>query len=221
MGSEAAQINPAGLARRLVQDGLLSETRAQTAQTEAAGRRQPFVQYLVEQKVLDSHSIALAASEAFGVPLLDLAAVELLNVPMDLIDARLVQKHRALPLFRRGNRLFVAVSDPTNDRALDEIRFNTDLSVSAVLVEDDKLATAINKTLQAQDSSLSELADAELGEVAEYVSVFCHANEVAEEVTEEMLMNRETILEFYLDESDQKDNGLVANNVRLAFNINR
>ncbi|MBK1704761.1 type IV-A pilus assembly ATPase PilB [Halochromatium glycolicum] len=167
MGSEAAQINPAGLARRLVQDGLLSETRAQTAQTEAAGRRQPFVQYLVEQKVLDSHSIALAASEAFGVPLLDLTAVELLNVPMDLIDARLVRKHRALPLFRRGNRLFVAVSDPTNDRALDEIRFNTDLSVSAVLVEDDKLATAINKTLQAQDSSLSELADAELGEVAE------------------------------------------------------
>ena len=54
-----------------------------------------------------------------------------------------------------------------------------------------------------------------------YTSVFCHANEVAEEVTEEMLMNRETVLELYLNESEQKDNGLVANNVRLAFSVNR
>ncbi|MBK1617106.1 type IV-A pilus assembly ATPase PilB [Lamprobacter modestohalophilus] len=163
MATEAPTINPAGLARRLVQDGLLSEKRAQTAQAEANGRRQPFVQYLVEQKVLDSHRIAVAASEEFGVPLVDLLAVDLLNVPMDLVDARLVRKHRALPLFRRGNRLFVAVSDPTNDRALDEIRFNTDLSVSAILVEDDKLANAINKTLQAQDTTLSDLIDADLG----------------------------------------------------------
>ncbi|MCF8005161.1 MAG: type IV-A pilus assembly ATPase PilB [Chromatiaceae bacterium] len=165
MATEAPTINPAGLARRLVQDGLLSEKRAQTAQAEAIGRRQPFVQYLVEQKVLDSHRIAVAASEEFGVPLVDLLAVDLLNVPMDLVDARLVRKHRALPLFRRGNRLFVAVSDPTNDRALDEIRFNTDLSVSAILVEDDKLANAINKTLQAQDTTLSDLIDADLGKV--------------------------------------------------------
>ncbi|MCF7979572.1 MAG: type IV-A pilus assembly ATPase PilB [Chromatiaceae bacterium] len=165
MATEAPTINPAGLARRLVQDGLLSEKRAQTAQAEANGRRQPFVQYLVEQKVLDSHRIAVAASEEFGVPLVDLLAVDLLNVPMDLVDARLVRKHRALPLFRRGNRLFVAVSDPTNDRALDEIRFNTDLSVSAILVEDDKLANAINKTLQAQDTTLSDLIDADLGKV--------------------------------------------------------
>jgi type IV pilus assembly protein PilB len=164
MASEAPKINPAGLARRLVSDGLLSQKRAESAQIEAAGRHQPFVQYLVEQKLLDSFSIALAASEEFGVPLIDLLAVDLLGIPMDLVDARLVRKHRALPLFRRGNRLFVAVSDPTNDRALDEIRFNTDLNVSAVLAEDDKLATAINKALQAQDTSLSDLADAELAD---------------------------------------------------------
>jgi type IV pilus assembly protein PilB len=166
MANESTKINPAGLARRLVRDGLLSEKRAEGAQNEAAGRNQPFVQYLVEQKLLDAHSIAVAAAEEFGVPLLDLLALDLLNLPMDLVDARLVRRHRALPLFRRGNRLFVAVSDPTNDRALDEIRFNTDLSVSAVLVEDDKLAAAINKALQAQDTTLSELMDAELGKVA-------------------------------------------------------
>lgn len=167
MATEASQINPAGLTRRLVQDGLLSEKRAQSAQTEANGRSQPFVQYLVEQKLVDAYSIALAASEEFGVPLLDLGAMDLLHVPNDLIDARLVRKHRALPLYRRGNRLFVAVSDPTNDRALDEIRFNTDLSVSSVLVEDDKLANAINNVLQAQDSSFADLAEGALGEIVD------------------------------------------------------
>lgn len=166
MATEASTINPAGLARRLVQDGLLSEKRAQTAQTEASGRRQPFVQYLVEQKLLDSHSIAVAASEEFGVPLVDLLAVDLLNVPMDLVDARLIQKHHALPLFRRGNRLFVAVSDPTNDRALDEIRFNTGMAASAVLAEEDKLTTAIHQILEAKDTTMSDLANADLEEVA-------------------------------------------------------
>ena len=164
MTTAASPINPAGLARRLVQDGLLSEQRARAAQSEAADRHQAFVQYLVEHKLLDSHRIAAAASEEFGVPLLDLAAVDLLRVPMDLIDQRLVQKHRALPLLRRGNRLFVAVSDPTNDQALDDIRFNTGLSLSLVLVEDDKLATAIHQVLQAQDTTLSDLIDADLGQ---------------------------------------------------------
>jgi len=163
MSSTASNINPAGLARRLVRDGLLPQKRAESAQTEAAGRHQPFVQYLVEQKLLDSHSIAAAASEEFGVPLVDLLSVDLINIPMDLVDARLVRRHRALPLFRRGNRLFVAVSDPTDARALDEIRFNTDLNVSAVLAEDDKLATAINKALEARDTTLSDLEGAELG----------------------------------------------------------
>ncbi|MFW6258492.1 MAG: ATPase, T2SS/T4P/T4SS family, partial [Halochromatium sp.] len=164
MTTAASPINPAGLARRLVQDGLLSEQRARAAQREAANRHQTFVQYLVEHKWLDGYRIAAAASEAFGVPLLDLAAVDLLRVPIDLIDQRLVQRHRALPLLRRGNRLFVAVSDPTNDQALDDIRFNTGLSLSAVLVEDDKLATAIQQVLQAQDTSLSDLIDADLGQ---------------------------------------------------------
>ncbi|MEA3642445.1 MAG: type IV-A pilus assembly ATPase PilB [Lamprobacter sp.] len=166
MATEASSINPAGLARRLVQDGLLSEKRAQTAQTEANGRRQPFVQYLVEQNLLDSHSIAVAASEEFGVPLVDLRAIDLLNVPMDLVDARLIRKHHALPLFRRGNRLFVALSDPTNDRALDEIRFNTGMSASAVLAEEDKLTAAIHQVLEAQDTTMSDLANADLESAA-------------------------------------------------------
>jgi len=162
MATEQTLINPAGLARRLVRDELLSEQQAQHAHADAARRRQPFVQYLVEQKVLDSRSIALAASQEFGVPLLDLQAMEPLDLPLTLVDDKLIRKHRALPLHRRGNRLFVAVSDPTNDRALQDIRFNTGLSTAAVLVEEDKLALAIERAMEAHDASMSAFMDAEL-----------------------------------------------------------
>src|SRR6056297_754170 len=135
MATEQTLINPAGLARRLVRDALLSERQAQTAHEESTRRRQPLVQYLVEQKLVESRRIAIAASQEFGVPLLDLDAMDTLDLPLALVDERLIRKHHALPLHRRGNRLFVGISDPTNDRALEEIRFNTGMSTAAILVE--------------------------------------------------------------------------------------
>ncbi len=162
MATEQTQINPAGLARRLVRDELISEQQAQTAHAEAARRRQPFVQYLVEQKLLESRAIAIAASQEFGVPVLDLDAMNLLELPLTLVDERLVRRHRALPIHRRGNRLFVAVSDPTNVRALDEIRFHTGLATDAILVEEDKLSAAIARAMEAQDTAISDIIDADL-----------------------------------------------------------
>jgi type IV pilus assembly protein PilB len=162
MASTQPSMKPSGLAWRLVRDRLISESQAQTAATEAVKRRQPFVQYLVEQKVLDSRRIAIAASNEFGVPLLDLEAIDLLDLPLNLVDEKLIRKHRALPIFRRGNRLFLALSDPTNDQALEEIRFNTGLSSEAVLVEEKKLAAAIERAIEAQDTTMTGLMDTEL-----------------------------------------------------------
>ena len=164
MAVTAIKATLSGLPRRLVADGLIEEATILEAADAAKKEGASLVSYLVGKQQLAARDVAIAAAEEFGVPLIDLLGVDLLGIPMDLVDARLVRKHRALPLFRRGNRLFVAVSDPTNDRALDEIRFNTDLTVSAVLAEDDKLASAINKALQAQDTTLSDLADAELAD---------------------------------------------------------
>jgi type IV pilus assembly protein PilB len=151
-----------GLALRLVRDNLLTEQAAIAAYGEATRRRQAFVPYLVEQKLLDSWRIAVAASHEFGVPLLDLHAMDLLNLPLNLVDERLIRKHRALPVFRRGNRLFLALSDPTNDQALEEIRFNTGLATDAVLVEEDKLKAAIDAAIEAQDTTMTDLMDADL-----------------------------------------------------------
>ncbi len=163
MSKEQVIIKPSGLALRLVQDELLSEHQMMAACEESMRRRQAFVGYLVEQKLLDSRRIAIAASREFGVPLLDLAAFELTSLPLNLVDERLIRKHRALPLLRRGNRLFLAVSDPTNDQALEEIRFNTGLSTDAILVEEDKLSAAIETAIEAQDTTaISEFVDADL-----------------------------------------------------------
>jgi type IV pilus assembly protein PilB len=151
-----------GLALRLVKDHMITERDAISAYQEANRRRVGFITHLVEHKLIDSRRIAVAASHEFGVPLLDLNAIDLLNLPVNLVDERLVRKHRALPLFRRGNRLFIALSDPTNDQALEEIRFNTGLSTEAVLVEEDKLHAAIETAIEAQDTTMTELMDADL-----------------------------------------------------------
>ncbi len=165
MATEQTQIKPAGLARRLIRDSLLSEQQAQAAYAEAARKRQPFIQFLVAEKLVESRSIAVAASQEFGIPLLDLDAMELMELPFAIVDEKLIRKHRALPIHRRGNRLFLAVSDPTNDRALEEIRFNTGLATDPILVDESKLAKAIDKALDAQDTTMSDIMDTDLDNI--------------------------------------------------------
>jgi len=162
MATNPSTLKLSGLAGRLVRDRLISETQAQTASVECAMRRQPFVQYLVEQKVLDSRRIAIAASHEFGVPLMDLDAIDLTDLPHNLVDEKLIRKHRALPIFRRGNRLFLALSDPTNDQALEDVRFNTGLTTEVVLVEENKLAAAMEQVIEAQDTTMTGLMDTDL-----------------------------------------------------------
>ncbi len=163
MSTEAPTLKPSGLALRLVKDHLLSEAQMMTAYSDAVRQGRPFVRHLIDEKLLDSRRIAIAASHEFGVPLLDLSAMDLATLPLNLVDERLIRKHRALPLLRRGNRLFLALSDPTNDQALEEIRFNTGLATDAILVEEDRLSKAIETAIAAQDTaSVGEVADSDL-----------------------------------------------------------
>ncbi len=151
-----------GLSRRLVADRLLSEAQARDAQKEAIQTKQRFVSYLVEQKVLPALTIAEAASREFGVPLLDLRAFDLSNSPVREVSEKLIRTHHALPLVKHGSRLFVGVSDPTNLQALDEIKFYSGLTTEAVVVEEDKLASAIEAALTSADASLMAFNEAEL-----------------------------------------------------------
>ncbi len=164
MATTQTQTKLSGLANRLIRDQLLSEHDAENAYQQALKTRVPFVQYMVANNVLDSRRIALAAAQEFGVPLLDMDAIDLTDIPSSLVEEKLVRKHHALPMFKRGNRLFLAVSDPTNHQGLDEIRFNTGLATEAVLVEENKLATAIEHLQDSQDTagSLEDISDTDL-----------------------------------------------------------
>ena len=132
-----------GLAGPLVASGLLDATAARTAQAGAVRKKVPFVSHLVAEGRVDSRKLAEMASREFGVPLLDIAVLNREAMPRQLVAPGLLAKHHALPLFRRSNRLFVAVSDPTNLVALDEIKFHTGISTEAILVEEQQLAEAI------------------------------------------------------------------------------
>jgi len=146
-----------GLARRLVQDGLLPEQDALAAAEEALRQKIPFVSYVVTRKLADARDIAHIAAQEFGVPLVDIDAIEPDPEVGKLVDEKLITKHHALPIFRRGNRLFLAVSDPTNVQALDEIKFHVGMGTEGILVEEDKLARAIDKAMEAGDVSLQDL----------------------------------------------------------------
>ncbi len=151
-----------GLARRLVKDGILAEQAAQQAFQDASQQKQAFVSYLVDNQLASSAAIAEAASDEFGAPLFDLSAFNMAMAPSDLVDIKLIQQHHTLPLYRRGNRLFIAVSDPTNLRALDEIKFHTGINTDAILVEEQLLKEAISKYVDANDEPLGNFDDAGL-----------------------------------------------------------
>ncbi len=160
--SNPPNIMLSGLARRLVLDGLLDETAAKEAVRTTQQAKTPLARYLVDNKLAKARDVAVAAAEEFGDPLLDLTAIDLASLPKDLVGEALITKHHVLPLMKRGSRLFIAVSDPTNLQALDDIRFNTGLNTEAIVVEEDKLGQAIEKFLSQSESKAFEGLDDEL-----------------------------------------------------------
>lgn len=154
-----------GLARRLVADGLIAEDKARQASHDAIQKRSPLVNHLVESHLVSARDIATAASNEFGLPMLDIKAFDLGQCKAGEFDEKLIRKHHVLPLFIRGPKLFLAVSDPTNIPALDEFKFASGKITEAVLVEDDKLQVAIEEALAANDTSLDGLEDADLDNV--------------------------------------------------------
>ncbi len=143
-------------------DGLLDEQEAIKIHETALKKRTHFVSYLVENKILNGRDIAWSGSQEFGVPLFDLTTMDMESAPISLVSEKLIHQHNALPLFKRGNRLFIAVSDPTNLSAIDEFKFHTGINTEAVLVEEGQLKKVVESALDAMDTTMSELMDADL-----------------------------------------------------------
>ncbi len=150
------------LANCLVQDGLLTESEALLHIQDAQKKKMPLISYLVTNKLVDSKTIASKASIEFGMPFFDLDAIDLRSLPIKVLSEKLIRNHHVLPLFTRGKTLFIGISDPTNFQALDEIKFHSRLNPETILVEENKLVRAIEAAMEAADTSMADLLDADL-----------------------------------------------------------
>jgi type IV pilus assembly protein PilB len=151
-----------GFIKYLITEGLLTENEAKLHNQEAQKKKISILSYLVANKLIDSKTVAAKASLEYGVPFLDLNAIDLRSLPIHLINEKLIRKHKALPLFVRGKTLFIALSDPTNLIALDEIKFQSQFNTETILVEEDKLIDAIEVSMEAVDTTITDLLDEDL-----------------------------------------------------------
>lgn len=156
------QVVLSGLARQLVHSQLLDEKSAQQAQLQAQRNKLSLVTYLVQNKLVKSRPLTELAAEQFGVAFCDLSGIDRESIPKELVSEKLVRQHRVLPLWRRGNKLFVGLSDPTNHQAITDVQFSTGLTTEAILVEDDKLGEAIEKLFESATGGLDDLGDVDL-----------------------------------------------------------
>ncbi|HEY8219990.1 MAG TPA: type IV-A pilus assembly ATPase PilB [Methylobacter sp.] len=162
MNIASKDLHFSGLTRCLIAKGLLTEADAQIHSQEAQKNQTPLIRYLVSNKLIDSKALATQTSVEFGVPFFDLDAIDCRRLPINLVGEKLIRKCHALPLYARGKTLFVAVSDPTDFRALDDFKFHSRLNPEAILVEEDKLIKAIEASLEAADTSMTDMLDEDL-----------------------------------------------------------
>ncbi|WP_323143009.1 type IV-A pilus assembly ATPase PilB [Massilia phyllosphaerae] len=147
-----------GLARALVQSGRLSLPQADTFQKKASADKVGFIDTLLGSGTIDARSLAVFCAETFGYPMLDLSALSTDMLPANAIDAKLMQTLRVVPLSKRGNKMSVALSDPTNSQALDQIKFQSEATVEPVIVAHDALQALLASLSNNSDQTLNELA---------------------------------------------------------------
>ena len=162
MAANPQQSTLSGLARALVQAGRIREAEAEALLTQSAATRTSFIDQLVGAKKVSSGEIARFASDTFGYPLLDLAAFDDAHILKTAIDRKLIATHRVVPLHKRGNRLSVAIADPTNLRALDEIRFQTGMAVDPVIVDEGQLSPLVTKLSESAEETLKSLTNEDI-----------------------------------------------------------
>ncbi|HEY8101520.1 MAG TPA: type IV-A pilus assembly ATPase PilB [Burkholderiaceae bacterium] len=155
--SSASNASMSGLARALVQAGRLTAQQAETINKQAISSKTPFIDNLLQSGSIDSRALAIFCSETFGYPMIDFAAFNLTTRPDNVIDAKLMAAQRVVALSKRGNKVSVAISDPTNTQALDQIKFQTELTVDPVIVDHTTLMQLVDKLGQSAEQNLNEL----------------------------------------------------------------
>ncbi|TAM59939.1 MAG: type IV-A pilus assembly ATPase PilB [Rhodanobacter sp.] len=154
-----------GMARRLVSEGVLPEADVRKAMADSSQQKATLAGWLLDRNLVDSFQLTQIASTEFGMPMMDVSAMNPATMPLDLISETLISKHQALPLFRRGKRLFVGIADPMQSHALDEIKFHSNCMVEPVLVERGSLQRVIESLLNNMRDTMPDMGGGELDEL--------------------------------------------------------
>jgi type IV pilus assembly protein PilB len=162
MATATTDFHFSGLAKCLIQENLITEKDAKSYIQEAQKNKISLISYLVSNKLVDSRTIASIASVEFGMPFFDLDAIDPRSIPINLVSEKLIRKHNAIPLMKRGKTLFIGISDPTVSQGFDDIKFQSLLNLETILVEENKLHKIIDTALEAVDTSMSDLMDTDL-----------------------------------------------------------
>nr|WP_323373314.1 type IV-A pilus assembly ATPase PilB [Marinicella marina] len=142
-----------------MQNGKIEMEAAAEANETARKQKIPLFTYLIDNNMVDAADLCDAASNEYGVPILDVNAIDMSLLPKGLVSENLIEKHQVLPLFLRGKKVFIGISDPTNVKAIEEVRFHTNLGVEPVLVNQNSLQTAIEEALKEANSVMDDLGD--------------------------------------------------------------
>jgi len=167
-----------GLIRTLITKGLLNETDTPELIKQAKKKKISVLRYILNQQLVDSTSIAMTAVEEFGLSYLDIDAIDVLKLPLSELTNSLIRKHQVLPLFKRNNTLFIALSDPTNSHTLNQIKFHTRQQTEIIIVEDHKLTAKIQVCLDAQETTIEEILDENISIIEEEDPVDVPQNQV-------------------------------------------
>lgn len=141
-----------GIAALIARSGLLDEDKALLSQQCALEKKINIVQYWVQENIVEAGPLAASIAQQFGLPLLDITALDSETLPITLVSEKLIQRHRLLPIFTRGNQLFLATDDPSKQNSLKEVQFHTGLHVNAIIVEADKLTDIIENLLHQKEN---------------------------------------------------------------------
>lgn len=154
-----------GMARRLVSEGVMSEDAVRKAMADSGQQKTTLGGWLLDHNLVDSAELTRIASAEFGMPTMDVTALNPTTMPLDLISEALISKHQALPLFRRGKRLYVGIADPMQSYALDEIKFHSNCMVEPILVERGALQRTIETLLNNMRNIMPDMGGGELDEL--------------------------------------------------------
>ena len=160
-----------GLLVSLIRAGIIQDDQSSLLQDRARSEKKTLVTYLIDNDIVTSSQLAEICEQEYGIPLLDLDAFDLGEIPQKYLNAKLIEKHHALPIYTQGNTLYIAVSDPTNVTALEDFGFTFSLHTEALLVDERKLQYAINRLMEPTEDEFSKsmgddaIGDLEVGDV--------------------------------------------------------